>query len=171
MNIAIALAKEFPFMRAKPENNIATGRADDLIIKDLFTAFGCQCGQGWYEMLRSMCKEIEDAYKEKNKTPDIEIHQIKEKYGTLRVYYASSINIRYIINKYEKLSETTCEECGQPGIMHDDNGWFFVRCSDCFEGKNSREVNARPHPLLDEQVGLIKQLSNLTKTGSSWAEE
>ena len=125
MNIAKALAAEFSFIRAK---------------------LRCECGSGWHELLRDMCKEIEEAYKEKNLAPDIEIYQISEKYGTLCVDYWPSTNIDKIIEKYEELSEFTCEKCGQPGIMREKKykfgeSWFSVRSDDCFDTERKYLIN------------------------------
>ena len=48
------LGEEFPFMRMGKtvhEQIEEYGK-----IKDLYGAFGCSCGDGWYELLRSMCE-------------------------------------------------------------------------------------------------------------------
>ena len=169
MNIAKALAVEFSFMRAKPEINKPAGNLDDMYISDLYTAFGCECGPGWYELLRSLCKEIVQAYAEKGLEPDIEIHQIKEKYGTLRFYYGSSIDLYEIVSKYEDLSETTCENCGKPGQLYKEY-WFKVRCDECYEEEN-RPKQKRVHPLIEHQKEYQKAFSNLAQNGSTWAED
>lgn len=75
------LADEYPFMRRKPLKN-------PNYIDDLYSAFGISAGDGWYQLLWDLCSEITEAYKEAGKEPDIQIDQIKEKYGTLRFYYS-----------------------------------------------------------------------------------
>ena len=126
VDMADRLAKDFPFMRAEADANKA-GR-----INDLYATFGCECGDGWYKLLHDLCTEITQAYIEQGLEPDVKIGQIKEKYGTLRFYYSSSINLDAIVDKYEELSAITCESCGQPGHLF-NNGWCKVRCDSCYE--------------------------------------
>jgi hypothetical protein len=83
---------------------------------------------------------------------DYEIHQIKEKFGTLRFYaqtsfgcgerwdgdlkqhivYDEQAHARYeqfsaLIAEAEKASGTTCEVCGEPGEIRQSR-WIKVRC-------------------------------------------
>ena len=54
------LAEAFPFMQIKEtlEEQEAGGG-----IYDLYGAFGCECDDGWYELLYGLCGEITEAYK------------------------------------------------------------------------------------------------------------
>jgi hypothetical protein len=45
------LAKDFPFMRRNEDNNKE-------MIDDLYSAFGCECGDGWYQLLYDLCGEL-----------------------------------------------------------------------------------------------------------------
>jgi len=59
----------------------------------------------------------------------VQFVQIKEKFGTLRIYtdyYNEKINS--YIEFAEALSERTCEICGAPGKIN-KNGWLKVRCN------------------------------------------
>ena len=104
----------------------------------------CECGDGWYELLRQLCAEITGAYNEKNLEVDIEIAQIKEKFGALRFYYHTSRadptihNIIWkIAEKYEEKSEQVCEVCGADGRLRKKSGWLRTLCDGCFEnGEN-----------------------------------
>lgn len=95
--------------------------------------WGFDCGNGWYDILDEMCGEIEEVFKQE---PDLRgvlrAVQVKEKFGTLRVYtnyYHEKISD--IINKAEEKSENVCEICGQPGKLLTE-GWIFsVRCDNC----------------------------------------
>lgn len=59
------------------------------------------------------------------------IMDIKEKYGTFRLYcnYGSDELYR-IIDKYENLSWNTCIKCGKPAT-HISRGWICPYCEDC----------------------------------------
>jgi hypothetical protein len=75
-----------------------------------------ECNPGWNALLEQFLNEL---------TPEqrsSDIHQIKEKFGTLRIY--RSIEVEEIAGKYERLSATTCEISGQPGTLHKNGGWL-----------------------------------------------
>ena len=59
--------------------------------------------------------------------------QIKEKYGTLRVYYNGGDEYcGGIIAMAESMSAVSCEDCGVPGKMR-DGGWIRTLCDGCEE--------------------------------------
>ena len=83
---------------------------------------------GWEQLIRDMLQEIA-SNSDKRSAP--EFTQIKEKFGTLRVYgYNINDDEQEIIDKYERLSAKTCEVCGAEGEMRDKNGWLMVRCEE-----------------------------------------
>jgi hypothetical protein len=87
--------------------------------------FGCECLDGWYQLIDGACKEL-NALGE-----DCRFIQIKEKFGTLRLYLDSAtIRAWNIVSKYEKLSEHMCEVCGQDGKIR-GGGWLKCLCEDC----------------------------------------
>ena len=47
-------------------------------------------GDGWYEILRGMCKDIEELYTTRGQEVDLQILQVKEKFGVLSVYYGKN---------------------------------------------------------------------------------
>ena len=75
------------------------------------------------------------------------IQQIKSKYGTLRFYHSgASREFEEIINKYETISEHTCEFCGKPNTSVRDDGWVACECFDCFRKRiRRREKWANEH--------------------------
>lgn len=139
-NYEKALEEEFPFM--KKGNTLGEQQASGYI-GDLYSAFGCECDNGWYELIRSLCKEIVDIYTETGLQPDIHIEQIKEKFGTLR-FYVSFTNkddkyrtihdaIYEVIDKYEDKSSAVCEHCGKSGTLRTDRPWIQTLCDECAE--------------------------------------
>lgn len=82
----------------------------------------CACGNGWYELIWNLCHELASLYEDNNVDLDnIEVLQVKEKFGQLRFYVGWMIDGSYkIIEKYEKLSESTCEICGDKGELRGD---------------------------------------------------
>jgi hypothetical protein len=76
-------------------------------------------------------KEVGDAQVKYNealsKIPHIE--QIKEKYGTLRIYVSNSNpEIESLISYAEGMSQHTCQECGNIGKLRGTN-WLRVLCN------------------------------------------
>jgi hypothetical protein len=152
------LGEEFPFMRmgkTMHEQIEEYGK-----IKDLYGAFGCSCGDGWYELLRSMCSEIVSAYEQEGRAVDIRVLQVKEKFGMLRFYHAYSdadeeisaldaadgLSIRFqpgrsdfhkkidgIIEKWETKSANVCMSCGKPGKLRNGLSWIQTQCNDCYK--------------------------------------
>lgn len=113
--------------------------------------YGCEVGDGWYNLLNSLCWRINqrkqqkiDRFRylikndpEKLKTepdyPDVKFDQIKQKFGVLRVYYSGGDEyIRGAVSAIEDCSSTICEQCGNSGSIRKD-GWAVVLCDQCFE--------------------------------------
>jgi len=68
---------------------------------------------------------------------DVEILQIKEKFGGLRFYVGQAPDIVHdIIAKAESESLKTCERCGEPGTLTGTH-WVLTLCKKC--DKKSRE--------------------------------
>lgn len=81
--LELRLAEEFPFMRRKRS---LVEQRNNGYISDRYSAFGCECADGWYELIRNLCREITEVYEKHNRDVDIVIDQVKEKYGTLRFF-------------------------------------------------------------------------------------
>ena len=88
------------------------------------------------ELKEAIKKEKKRIWKEKHKivkTRDLlRWEQIKEKYGTLRLYCGTTREINKVIRKYELLSQAYCIECGAPA-RYCTNGWIEFLCEDCFD--------------------------------------
>ena len=95
--------------------------------KEGLMCFGCECGDGWYELIRGVCEKIKD-YK------DVEFFQIKEKFGELRMYTgAVTDKVHDIIEEACEQSVTVCEACGKPGKIR-GGGWVRTLCDECIKG-------------------------------------
>lgn len=101
---------------------------------------GFECGDGWFELLAELCTKLESL--QEITGIQIEVQQIKEKFGTLRFYYSliipddvtRKIDWDYIIRQNiilaETKSEKTCEECGKLGVLRSKNNWLRVSCDE-----------------------------------------
>lgn len=86
-------------------------------------------GSGWSHLI----KPVTDYCKKHH----IKIIQIKEKFGSLRIYIDEyTPELVELINKAEAESEKTCEKCGEPGYIAGP-GW--VKCF-CEQHHNERQT-------------------------------
>lgn len=107
--------------------------------------FGCECGDGWFNLLSQMCACIEQHIKNgrwKHSEP-YRFFQIKEKYAGLRVYdNGHDEYIAGVIALAEAMSYVTCELCGKPGSTMCATGGYWLRtlCPPCGRENNYRVV-------------------------------
>lgn len=99
-----------------------------------YELFGVECGNGWKHLYEPIIDAVAEYNLKQEKEDDkIEIHQIKEKFGGLRVYLSKYTNeLRDIIEAAEEVSFNTCEICGK----HIDkpiteNHWIYSECEEC----------------------------------------
>lgn len=111
--------------------------------------FGCDHGDGWYDILSALCWMI--AQHERNKAgrvkylskndpeklkelPEyfpVKFDQIKEKFGGLRIYYSGGDDyVQGLVNMAECWSYKTCEVCGERGSPN-KGGWISTLCESC----------------------------------------
>jgi hypothetical protein len=102
-----------------------------------------RCHTGWYPLLDDLDGKISYL------APNYEIHQVKEKYGTLRFYIGGPVKdkmtaaiIEDLISYAEELSSIICESCGaarygkirtryDETVALRDNGWMKTLCNSC----------------------------------------
>ena len=143
--------------------------------KESLMCFGCEHGDGWYSIIDNLCGyinnlsenrsfllKLKDEFKNEENhgyysfhCPDVIFDQIKEKYGTLRVYWhfdavenyeelktqlenPNSLDehikgysdvVENAIEFSEYLSSITCEKTGKPGKLYSD-GWCVTLCKE-----------------------------------------
>lgn len=162
--LEMKIAGEFPFMRRG--KNADEQMIDDGRISNLYDAFGCDFADGWYEVVRGLCRDITEAYEKAGLPVDIVIDQVKEKFGTLRFYYhpkghdpvihafdslgdGPSIRIMPgvsdlhkevagVVQKWEKESGNVCEKCGAAGKLRKDLSWIQTLCDSCYAAKTKK---------------------------------
>jgi len=102
-------------------------------LKRSLMGFGFSCGDGWFELIDKLCGDIQKEIDDDEQNEQITVVQIKEKFGGLRYYsdYGTK-KIFDLIRKAEEQSYKTCEECGNPGKLRDDLGWWKTLCDVCY---------------------------------------
>lgn len=100
-------------------------------------AYGFECKDGWYELLRQLFTKLETlwkAYPNGQPADAPVILQVKEKFGLLRVYLSwQTAAMSSAIKDAEAKSARTCEICGQPGTMHQRGNWLRTTCESCWK--------------------------------------
>lgn len=62
--------------------------------------------------------------------PKVQITYIKEKFGSLRVFYVGGDpEVDAMVMLAEMVSEVTCDHCGRPGKLTGDR-WLAARCTE-----------------------------------------
>jgi hypothetical protein len=107
--------------------------------KETLMCWGFECGDGWYQILDSLCGQIqsyidwknrsaEAGYKDFTPVEQVVAVQIKEKFGGLRFYYeGGDSKIEGMVRMAESWASVTCEECGAPGETR-PGGWIKTLC-------------------------------------------
>jgi hypothetical protein len=118
-------------------------------MKETLMCWGFECGDGWYQILDSLCANIQSHIDWAKKRRDYEVEkgvqgepgmprtpvveqvvaiQVKEKFGGLRFYYeGGDEQIHGMVRMAESWAANTCETCGAPGKMR-NGGWIRTLC-------------------------------------------
>lgn len=104
------------------------------------------CGEGWHPIICRIHAELLEI------DPEYVIHQIKEKFGSLRYYFAPSNptlskSMHEIVERYSIIADSTCEVTGGPGVLMVSDLPFrrFRTLGQEFEG-NGWTIVVRPEP-------------------------
>jgi len=90
-------------------------------------------GPGWGPLVRTAFTLIEGL--------PTKVLQVKEKYGTLRMYFSDygvfskdkhsvDVDIGTLEDVLDEASSHICELCGRPGTLR-EGGWVVTRCDEC----------------------------------------
>ena len=100
---------------------------------------GFCCGNGWEPLIRRCSEKIEREIRSLPEDLRTEFYavQLKEKYGTLRLYLSRfNEQMEEAVSIAETESSVTCEVCGDPGKLR-VNGWLRTLCSKDNKSKSS----------------------------------
>jgi len=98
--------------------------------------FGCECDDGWYGLLDRTLQKVIDL----DIAREIELVQIKEKYGALRIYFNGGDDeldkeVYDIFNEAERESINICERCGITESVNRTGSWIKYLCPVCTENR------------------------------------
>ena len=103
----------------------------DLLLKKFPSIYKPNCDistqEGWNNIILQLSEKIMDSQK------NIQVSQVKEKFGELRFYYRPhDADIDLLISDAERQASTTCEKCGKQGRLLNNCGWMSVLCQSCW---------------------------------------
>lgn len=90
--------------------------------KDFPINYGIECDEGWKDIISDTIDDVRELCKREKAKVSVQIMQIKEKMGELRIYFSiipDTHEIKDEISKIEieaaRKSRTVCEICSKPG--------------------------------------------------------
>lgn len=90
-----------------------------------------EIGDGWMPLVKPLVEEILSS--------GGTIHQVKEKFGGLRVYASCSEELQEKITALCNVCAKTCEECGQPAELSlAASSWWVTLCNKHLIERNIR---------------------------------
>jgi hypothetical protein len=110
---------------------------------------------GWRDLLERACVRIRAAVLVDGGT--FHATQIKEKFGSLRLYWEGSLSqkalaiVEEAVDLAEARSSCTCEICGEPGVLY-GGGWMTTRCEAHAEGRHPIAVQAGDDIIVIERI-------------------
>lgn len=127
----------------------------DMELPTSFELFGVEVGKGWWPLVEPIYNRIQELNAQGH---NIEITQIKEKWGELCIYVSGAPDeIFDMIREAEEKSQHICESCGKPGErVISKHSWIYTRCPDCIK-KEKIEVSGT----VDEFNRRIKEAGKL----------
>lgn len=154
-------------MREELERKLVTKyselfRGKDKPPTESLMCFGCECDDGWFDIINNACALIQNHLKHELTCPAVEFVQIKEKYGGLRLYYHGGDEyVAGVCNMAEAMSYNVCEISGNRGELYAAGHWVRTLSSELAE-KNGYKSCARHAEEIDDND---KNSANTEKAG------
>lgn len=112
---------------------------------------------GWQDEFLNLCDKIETLLNKHNALPGFSLVQVKEKFGSARVYWGIDTNqeiydeLTLLVDAFEHESGKICSVCGKPAT-HRSKGWVLPYCYHCAVQDNNN-ANARHKTVFDFDTG------------------
>lgn len=92
-----------------------------------------ECGDGWRNLIDVTIDQVVAS------DPKIQIKQVKEKFGGLRIYYSPHNNkADYVIRLAEEIAAKSCMSCGKDARIQKLNGSLVLLCASCYSVKKKK---------------------------------
>lgn len=95
--------------------------------------WGFEHGDGWFGIIDSLSIVLADL------DPDVQVKQVKEKFGTLRFYIdTGSKAAGAAICAADAFSARICETTGRPGVLFAEGGWFSTMSPEAWSTRSPK---------------------------------
>jgi hypothetical protein len=99
-------------------------------IQETAMCWGFDCGDGWFDLIDTLCDNIQRYLDQNKNVPQVVVEQVKEKFGTLRFYVEGGDQMTNgMIWFAESMSGRLCETCGKPGKIR-GKSWYYTACDE-----------------------------------------
>ena len=131
------LVKKYPFL--KPTNSWTGLEIEDYNYN--FTLLD-DIPEGWKKRFGiALCKDLKEILEKNNCLEEFCILQIKEKFGSLRIYdNGAPKEWHEHLWAWEYISSHTCIKCGDFPVPLRNDGWICPECNSCPHGKNCKKI-------------------------------
>lgn len=114
----------------------------ELLVRDEMeplAMFGVETGPGWHPVIKKVLDKISQYNQDSPEDSRIFVDQVKEKFGTLRIYVTydnvpkeTIKDINAAISEAENEARDTCEFCGtKENVGIRIKGWYTTMCEKC----------------------------------------
>lgn len=104
--------------------------------RDIGTDWRDEMPKGWVNLTMTLERTLEDIKKE-NPEFEFDVGQLKEKFGSIRMYYTTSNlteeqkdRVDEAVDQMERTSECICSKCGAIAVVR-SKGWIMPYCRSC----------------------------------------
>lgn len=131
------LTEKYPFLIPY---NVWTGKVDSSYDYSYIAGLW-EIPEGWHRLFLLYCKNLYPYLKETNMLEKYRFSQIKEKYGTLRIYdFGYPVKADHLSTLFECFSRYVCPYCGKYPTTHETTGWVTFLCDTCAKNSNIKTV-------------------------------
>lgn len=123
-----------------------------------------------------LCEDIKQIYDRHGiDSRDMEIFDIKEKWGALRVNFTTDFRVYHevddVIDAYSALSTRICIVCGKPDVPFITKGWIYPCCEDCFRGDKEayQKIISKESKMPTSSTWMLESGKKITKDLTSFA--
>ena len=145
------LIEEYPYLQ--PRNIFTNEISKDYDYQFIHGEYDLP--DGWLELFLQMCEDIKEPLIKVDYLDKFRFLQIKEKYGSMRVYtYGATNEVLDIIRKYEFLSAMVCCVCGKPANIRT----YGYICPYCYEHIKDSYENVEDCEVIEVVTTFTKEI-------------
>lgn len=163
-----ALIDRFPYLQ--PRNFFTDKVPEDFDFQYIRGEY--EIPDGWLPLFLQACEDIYEPLKRDNCLDKFRFSQIKEKYGSMRIYtFGAPQEVHNILGKYEFLSQQVCCRCGKSAAAM-TRGWICPYCSVHLEEELGKHLSeSDPIKIETSFVLSSRSAGNTTETVIDCSDE